>query len=388
MEQNSSSSSHRALQKLLAALVLLTCFSAIFYVYYKPTESANWQKCPAVPPHAVCRDTCISALQKPNQTHIINNTCTVNLTSVSSHFTQASTTPHTVILIWTWPFGAKFDLDSCSSMFDIHSCHLTDDRGYFQEADGVFFHHRDIDADLSNIPNQPRPRLQKWIWMNMESPSNSPRYSSLDDLFNLTSSYRLDSDISVPYGRLISGKTSGSIPKKTKLVCWIVSNWNSTYKRSQYYQELKKHINIDVYGNAFSKRISSEDYTSVVSSCRFYLSFENSVHKDYITEKLFNPLILGTVPVVLGPPRRNYEEQIPAGAFIHIEDFSGPEGLAEHLKLLEKNEDLYMQYFSWREEFVASESSFGLEHACRACDHVRRHRNYRVVNELNGWYWG
>ncbi|KAL1254795.1 hypothetical protein QQF64_012856 [Cirrhinus molitorella] len=253
------------------------------------------------------------------------------------------------------------------------------------------FHHRDIHGNLSNMPTLPRPLFQKWIWMNMESPSRTVKRSALNNLFNLTASYRLDSDIPVPYGRLLEKtgeKTTYRIPHKNKLVCWIVSNWKAKYNRTQYYETFKQHIRIETYGQGFSKNISNEDYLNVVSSCKFYLAFENSIHKDYITEKAYRPLVLGTVPVVLGPPRENYEKLIPGNAFIHVDDFSSPKELAEHLKLLDQNEDLYRQYFTWREHYVTSKTRFGFDHACQACDYIRRHKNYRVVNDLNKWFWG
>ncbi|KAK7124163.1 hypothetical protein R3I94_018507 [Phoxinus phoxinus] len=390
-----SQNSSRCCKNLFIAVALMTFFSAIFYVYYEP--SVNWLNCPAIPQPKVCEDICINALKRPDQIQLVNNTCMVNFTSVRHQLTQTEAPSSqgddldTILLIWTFPFGQPFDLGLCNSMYDIHGCHLTADRRQFNRAHGVFFHHRDINGDLSNMPKLPRPPFQKWVWMNMESPSNSGQRSNLNNLFNLTSTYRQDSDIMVPYGRISvesGGKKHDEIPHKNKLVCWIVSNWNSNYERSKYYAELTEHISIETYGHHFNRRISDQDYSDVVSSCKFYLSFENSIHKDYITEKLYNPLSLGTVPVVLGPPRKNYEEFIPGSAFIHVHDFNSPKELAEHLKLLDQNDDLYRQYFTWREHLVASGCFFGLEHACRACDHIRRNKNYRVVNDLNSWYWG
>ncbi|RXN15544.1 alpha-(1,3)-fucosyltransferase 9-like isoform X2 [Labeo rohita] len=306
--------SSRVCQNLLITVALLICFSAIFYTYYQP--NVNWN--------------CINDPKISDKTEIVNNTETVTQTD-----------PDTILLIWMWPFGAKFDLGICRSMYNIHGCRLTDNRDQFKSAHGVMFHHRDIRED--DMPTLPRPPFQKWIWMNIEPPINSAPYSTLNNLFNLTATYRQDSDIMVPYGR-ISEKTGGSttfkIPYKSKLVCWIVSRWNSNYKRSQYYENLKQHISIETYGRSFNRPVRNEDYSDLISSCKFYLSFENSISKDYITEKLYNPLKLGTVPVVLGPPRKNYEELIPGNAFIHVDDFSSPKELAEHLKLLDQNESL------------------------------------------------
>ncbi|KAK7124182.1 hypothetical protein R3I94_018516 [Phoxinus phoxinus] len=372
--------------KKILFMALITVCSIIFYMYYEP--SLNWLNYPAVPKPNVCGNICINALKRPNQIQIVNNNCMVTQKEAAS---LQGDDLDTILLIWTWPFGQQFDLGLCSSMYDIHGCHLTADRSQFNRAHGILIHHGDINGDSSNMPKLPRPPFQKWVWMNMESPSNSGQRSNLNNLFNLTATYRQDSDIMVPYGRISvesDGKKHDEIPHKNKLVCWIVSNWNSFHERSKYYAELTEHISIETYGHHFNRRISDQDYSDVVSSCKFYLSFENSIHKDYITEKLYNPLSLGTVPVVLGPPRQNYEEFIPGSAFIHVHDFNSPKELAEHLKLLDQNDDLYRQYFTWREHLVANGFCFGLEHACRACDHIRRNKNYRVVNDLNSWYWG
>ena len=126
--------------------------------------------------------------------------------------------------MWFWPFGDKFD-HSCRE-FNIKGCHLTDDRSLYDKAHAVLFHHRDINWELSNMPQQPRPWFQKWVWFNMESPANSPQIPKLNDLFNLTSNYRLDSNIPVPYGYLAPvthEDESFKLPMKDKVVCWVVS---------------------------------------------------------------------------------------------------------------------------------------------------------------------
>lgn len=45
-----------------------------------------------------------------------------------------------------------------------------------------------------------------------------------------------------------------------------------------------------------------KDFVELVSKYKFAIAMENGVCKDYITEKLWRPLIVGTVPVTFGAP--------------------------------------------------------------------------------------
>ncbi|XP_030606798.1 alpha-(1,3)-fucosyltransferase 9-like [Archocentrus centrarchus] len=354
--------SHRILRPLLLGAFILGFSVILFFMYFKPTIS--WLPGPVMS----------TVFRKPG----------LNL------FSTKSDRNVTIVLIWSWPFGQVYDLSICSSVFNIDGCFITADRNLYSKADGVIIHHRDISTDLSNLPRLQRPSFQKWIWMNAESPSDSSQLPGLDNLFNLTVNYRQDADITVPYGYIIpaEGEEDFIPPEKNRLVCWIVSNWNQNHMRVKYYNELKKHVESHTYGRAFGKPISDQDFLPTITSCKFYLSFENSIHKDYITEKLYNPLSVGTVPVVLGPPRQNYENFIQGDAFIHVEDFTSPKELADYLLLLDKDEKMYLRYFEWRQHFKVKQSYFGAEHTCLSCDYLRRHKEYKVFNNLNKWYWG
>uniref|UniRef100_A0A8C1EWC5 Fucosyltransferase n=1 Tax=Cyprinus carpio carpio TaxID=630221 RepID=A0A8C1EWC5_CYPCA len=371
---------------ITVTIFLMACFT--IYMYYDSTKNLFSKFTGAhVQINNISTKNCLSFLKMHNYECTSNITLDKHLIATSKEQEE----PDTILLIWMWPFGTSFGLRPCSSAFKIHGCHLTNDRGLFNQAHGVMFHHRDISGDLSNMPQLPRPALQKWVWWNMESPTNTNPIPLLNDLFNLTSSYRWDSDIPVPYGRITERteeEKKYTIPKKDKLVCWIVSHYSPDLKRSHYYTELVKFINVSTYGRHFNNPVNDKEYSNIVSSCKFYLSFENSIHRDYVTEKLFNALAIGAVPVVIGPPRENYELFIPSKAFIHVDDFPSPKELADHLTLLDQNEELYMQYFTWRERFVSKRTSFGLEHACWICDHIRRNKHYKVVKDLRSWFWG
>ncbi|XP_051524257.1 4-galactosyl-N-acetylglucosaminide 3-alpha-L-fucosyltransferase 9-like [Myxocyprinus asiaticus] len=301
-----------------------------------------------------------------------------------------------ILLLWFWPENYFFDFSDCKTFYNYDGCELTDDRSLYSNADAVLLFHKAISWDLSNLPPSPRPLFQKWIWFNVESPTNTEKKPGLENLFNLTLSYREDADIPVRL-RLTTNKKAEAfeIPKKEKLICWIVSN-NSPHTgvntRNSYFHELSKHVYVHTYGKAYGTFLDYKDYYPTIASCKFYLSFENSIHKDYITEKFNGPLAAGTVPVVMGPPRRNYEKFVPGDAFIHVDDFPDPKSLAEYLKQLDMDDDAYHRYFNWRTHLSArphlilQNQEFILA-ICTACDHVGRHKEYREAHDIYEWYF-
>nr|XP_056700640.1 4-galactosyl-N-acetylglucosaminide 3-alpha-L-fucosyltransferase FUT6-like [Euleptes europaea] len=296
--------------------------------------------------------------------------------------------PEITILLWTWPFGQRFPLPKCSSLFNIPDCHFTADRSWHNKADAVVVHHRDV-CYSNSLPRNPRPPSQRWIWFNLESPSNSPNLGFMDNYFNLTMSYRRDSDIFTPYGWLeaLHHPQNITIPPKSKLVAWVVSNWNPSSRRLKYYQELKKYIQVDVYGRQHLP-LPQDKHFPTLTQYKFYLSFENSIHEDYITEKVWkNAFLSMAVPVVCGPPRKNYEEFLPPDSFIHIEDFPSAQELAHFLHELDKDDVRYQNYFRWRSRLEPLGTTSWATHYCKACRALQETPvQYKTVPELSKWF--
>ena len=118
----------------------------------------------------------------------------------------------------------------------------------------------------------------------------------------------------------------------------------------------------------------------LLSTHKFSLAFENSETDDYITEKFFQTLTSGAVPVYIGSPNVKffapdagpwpYESQhsvIYAGDF----DFNAKK-LGEYLLYLDKNDTAYNEYLKWKIEgyngdFKALVELTSTHTACRQC---------------------
>ncbi|XP_062843986.1 alpha-(1,3)-fucosyltransferase 4-like [Trichomycterus rosablanca] len=293
------------------------------------------------------------------------------------------------LLVWWLPFGNGLQRTDCAASYGVPGCSVTADRREYERADAVIMHHRELAAKRSDLPTGVRPAAQKWIWMNFESPSHSGFLYEFDGMFNLTMSYRPGSDIFLPYGYLNRRRSAGQVRvnRKRGLVAWVISNWRPEQDRVQFYLRLRRFLPVDLYGRRF-RPLLNDSVVRTVSAYKFYLAFENSIHLDYITEKLWhNALAAGAVPVVLGPPRENYERFLPADAFIHVQDFKGPRELAAYLKHLDRNPARYRRYLEWRRDYSVHVTTFWEEHYCTACQAVRacRHVN-NTVTDLKFWF--
>ena len=85
---------------------------------------------------------------------------------------------------------------------------------------------------------------------------------------------------------------------------------------------------------------------AVISRYHFCLAFENSIAPDYVTEKIFQPLLAGTIPIYRGAP--NFQQFVPEGSFINADAYNGPNDLADYLHHLLESPKEYEAYFAWR----------------------------------------
>jgi alpha-1,3-fucosyltransferase len=122
-------------------------------------------------------------------------------------------------------------------------------------------------------------------------------------------------------------------------------------------------------------------YDMLERDYKFYLSFENSICVDYVTEKFFAILDYNVVPVVLGGA--NYSRFAPPNSYIDALQYT-PRQLANYLKLLDSNQTLYEQYFEWKKHYVVHRGlrKMTKDAFCHLCEKLHNDGERKVYNNL------
>ena len=305
------------------------------------------------------------------------------------------------IVYWTNWFGKRawYGINSDPEPFKrcpYNACTETYDRRQVKDADAVLFHLRDL-IQQPHLPPTRDPN-QFWILETVESPANEGKVNrKFDSIFNLTMTYKRTSDIILEYAKLINREgmeeqtwdqtfQQNSTSSKTKMVAWFVSNCRTQGRREKYVSELKKYINVDVYGRCGKLKcpiaVASTCHRFLTEQYKFYLSFENSICTDYITEKLSRPLKTNVVPIVLGGA--NYTDVLPPNSYIDIKNFTHPRKLAEYLQKLDKDDDLYNSYFEWKKKYKVQQRT-GIR--CELCEYLHKHHGEHHVVPSVTKFW-
>ena len=271
-----------------------------------------------------------------------------------------------VLVFWTTFFGAKPRLkDGVPHKWPFFyvgkrcpvKCELTTQQHRISEASGIVFHARDFNLD--DLPPEKFRKLP-WILQTHENPVYTAMLRDPESMskFNYFVSYRLDADFPSP--ELVKPRLDKPMPfeDKTKLVLAVYSNCEGL--RTHYMDELSKYIQIDFYGSClrthkFMSRTTDRNDTKLIEllrSYKFTLVIPNADCDYYVTEKMYNALSSGTVPVWLGTNK--IDEILKWGNLKHsvvkVKNFESPKVLADYLHFLAKNKSEYNKYLRWKYE--------------------------------------
>ncbi len=144
-----------------------------------------------------------------------------------------------------------------------------------------------------------------------------------------------------------------------------MSHCETASRREKYINELRKYIDIDIYGKCTSYFENSlpdpcpqgsapNCFNDLMNSYKFYLSFENSLCDDYISEKYWKIyhhtkiFQVNILPITRGATIEQFNKVAIPNSLINAYNYKTPKQLSEYMNYLNQNDTAYLEYFRWK----------------------------------------
>ncbi|KAI8783693.1 alpha-(1,3)-fucosyltransferase 5 [Biomphalaria glabrata] len=289
-------------------------------------------------------------------------------------------------------------------------CVVTSDRNYTATSSAML-----INAQFVNGESPPKRRAdQVLIHYQIEAPIDYWFYGDLfatdngwNGIFNWTMSYRMDADITTYHGvvrrrRAVRRRDYREIlAKKTGVVAWMVSNCETSSRRENYIAELQKYLQVDVYGkcgkHTCPRICDRQCLQDINEKYKFYIGFESSLCRDYITEKLYR--YFNTDMIVIARGHDTYSRLLPSEIFINTANFKSPKELAEMILYLDSHDEDYIAMLKEKDKYVSVYEDYPLNNSfleyryeavpmCEVCRRLWNLKNYaKVYHDMSAWFY-
>ena len=167
----------------------------------------------------------------------------------------------------------------------------------------------------------------------------------------------------------------------------MISNCYSQNNREDYITRLNSIIPITRLGYCSGKKCSKGSFDcldELALTYPFYLAFENSLCRDYVTEKYANVISNGRmIPVVFA---QNTDLYIPH-SYIDANQFPSPEHLGRFLLQLVKNTTAYDSYFQWKNDYELTVVD-DFEYLCELCRKLNdTNQPVKIYTSMRKWLY-
>lgn len=261
-------------------------------------------------------------------------------------------------------------------------------------SDAVIFNGRRLPETLPFS----RPPGQIWIFAEDESPYSYDydgghwRSEFWRKSFNWTMVYdKFVADIYLPSGELWKKSEPDlrdflQIAKdKTKDALLITSHCTTESKRSEYVEELRKYIDVDILGTCGRKWscgklwVHDECFSILNKTYRYYLSFENALCRGYRTEKFFENFNFDILMVARGGIAADDVIE-PKDVYISTADFANVEKLGRHLKQLSEDYEAYADFLEKKSQYYFPGFHESYQSAlCDLCEKMNHQSDHRKI---------
>jgi hypothetical protein len=137
-----------------------------------------------------------------------------------------------------------------------------------------------------------------------------------------------------------------NIFKKTKFCCTVMSNpYPNSNLRHIFFEELSKYKKVDSAG----KHLNNIDYVlngwmkekqDFIKDYKFVMSFENEQYPGYATEKIIEPMCVGSIPIYYGNPL--IHEDFNIESFINVKNYDDINNAINKIIEIDNNDDLFL----------------------------------------------
>jgi alpha(1,3/1,4) fucosyltransferase len=131
------------------------------------------------------------------------------------------------------------------------------------------------------------------------------------------------------------------VKQKNKFCSFLVSNKYSS-RRIDFFKKLSKYKKVDSGGRLLNNiGHSVSDKWEFLIPYKFNIAFENTSYPGYTTEKVMEPMIVGTIPIYWGNPL--IDRDFNTKSFVNCHDYDNDEEVIEKIIELDTHEGKYRE---------------------------------------------
>jgi len=147
-----------------------------------------------------------------------------------------------------------------------------------------------------------------------------------------------------------------------KAIYMVNNKCNAKYtKRGGYFNAIKEKVAVDSFGKCGHNAEVPEGMTietfegrlALAKKYRIILALDDDYAKDHISNVVWEAFLSGAVPVVSGA--ENIATRFPPKSYINVHMFENYEELADHVKKVMSDKELWLSYQTWRTDEKAIE---------------------------------
>ena len=132
------------------------------------------------------------------------------------------------------------------------------------------------------------------------------------------------------FGAILRKEFAKELMQYKKVDCpGLVLNNMPSYDVTSYGEKGEKHLR--------------RDHLDFLSDYKFTIAFENNSASGYVTEKIYNPILVGSIPIYWGA--EDIEDYFNPRCFINCRRYKNFAGVIKKIKEIDNNPELYQSYF-------------------------------------------